>query len=176
MKMFITTNIDDIMNNILDLVSLENGPVLEIGVGNGKLAQKLFNSGVNDYTGIDYEGWKLKNIQLPGYSFVEGKIEEHLNLIKVSKIIITNQFFEHYGTKGGDEDIQLIKEIKKGSILIFAVPNYNKDDHVRYYNLNEWKERYATLLNFKYEAIYQRPTIKRNPNLDKIFLFKTIRK
>jgi len=175
MKMFVTTY-DDMLKKVTELTLPETELILELGCSDGKLASLLYDNGVrHNYIGIDCIDWVIEYAKKnnPKMNFMCSTISDKMFMIKDANKIIALQIFEHLDN---DEDIKVISEMKKGTSIIFSVPNFDAENHKRWFEFNGWKERYKDYLTYKYEAVFHKPTIKRLPNLHKTFLFKGIRK
>lgn len=149
--------------------------ILEIGCSTGNFAELLFEGGVRgNYLGVDKLEWKIEQARknLPIMTFLCLDIYNALELVKVADIIVSFQTLEHIGTRGGNEDIEVLSAANSGTRIIFSVPNFKSHDHKRWFKLPEWKDRYKDIIDYQQEFIYLKPKRKTS----KSFLFDGVRK
>jgi len=143
--------------------------IVDLGSGVGHFAKILFDKGYIKYIGIDFAPAMLKKSkkQVPEATFILGDLrnEEIHKIIQKHKIFVILETLEHI-----EKDLDIIKNIPQGSLVIFSVPNYDHPAHVRHFKtINNVIERFEHLLKFKDNLIIRNKTRK-------IFLFKCIRK
>ena len=134
----------------------EKDNVLDIGCGNGLLA---YFSKYKKYTGLDFSTVAIeqaKNLQLKNTDFkcVDFFLID-FNEIKYDTVIMT-EVLEHI-----EDDIMLIKKVKKNKTIILSVPNNEPimEDgkprgypiHQRAYSIKTLKKRYKQI---KFEKIF----------------------
>jgi hypothetical protein len=108
---------------------------------------------------VDLSGAKIKKARMlaPAIKFKVADVFAKLKLVRQASVIVSFQTFEHLGTRGGDEDIQLIRTVSEGTRVIFSVPNSPtvSGSHLRWFGLDGWRKRYQPWLNFKRYLIRQ---------------------
>ena len=158
--------------------------ILEIGCGTGNFAKQLYMtyglSNIN-YIGIDIKPQNISecrqrilDYQYYNFSLLDVTKDEHFgDFLRTATIICSFQVLEHVGTVGGSEDIDVISKIPFDKQFIFSVPNSPyKNEHVRWFEMDGWVNRYSHLLDFKKKITIQNP---RKPT-KRAFLFNTWRK
>lgn len=115
---------------------ISNPKIIDIGCGPGQFGNLLFDFGIFDYKGIDYSREAIKMAKIRNDKFRErfcidnaftSKIyEEEYNVVTLFEVL------EHI-----NDDFTMLSNIRKGSIVIFSVPNYNSRGHVRIFKSKE---------------------------------------
>ncbi|MHC6180721.1 class I SAM-dependent methyltransferase [Clostridium sp. JNZ X4-2] len=113
--------------------SIRDANIIDIGCGVGQFANLVFDSGITNYRGIDFSQEAIKMAKI--------RNDKYRNLFKVDdaytsdivngeyNIVVLFEVFEYL-----DNDIGLINRIKIGSNIIFSVPNFYSDGHMRWFN------------------------------------------
>lgn len=143
--------------------------IVDLGCGVGFFAKVLFEMGYKEYIGIDFSQdmiAKSRN-RFPTATFILGDLrnKEIHKIFQKYKIFVILETLEHI-----EKDLDIIKNIPKGSLVIFSVPNFDAKFHVRYFkNINEVIERFKIFLDFEDSHIIKRKYAE-------FFLFKCRRK
>ncbi len=130
------------------------GTVVDIGCGTGGAAKVLYDHGHMDYWGIDFS---LKRIEIarktvPDFKFTVADIFDLTEQLKLYNCFIILEFLEHI-----DRDLELIACLPYDSIVIFSVPSFSDEAHVRYFNdTDEIIRRYDHLLDFESTFVHSR--------------------
>ena len=153
---------------ISNLPSVENcDPIIDLGCGVGNFAKMLIEAGYTNYLGIDFSLTVINNAkkQVPGCTFLlmDLRNKKSRTIFRNYKIFIALETFEHI-----KNDLEVIKDIPFGILLIFSVPTFDSKFHVRYFKtVDDVIDRFGHFLDFKDDCIKIRKTI---------FLFRCIRK
>ena len=154
---------------IIDRVIYNGGKlpyILELGSGTGQLAHYLQNSGVKDYTGVDFSkiGIEYSKERCTGFNFINNDFfKVQFNNIQYDTVICC-ETLEHL-----ENDIDLIKKIKPGARFIGTVPDFPWLSHVRYFNSEE------EVLN-RYSDLFQKINVNcfLNSNKNRFYLIDGI--
>jgi 2-polyprenyl-3-methyl-5-hydroxy-6-metoxy-1,4-benzoquinol methylase len=112
-----------IYKKIIDKLNVHD-IILELGCGVGHLAQMIEDNGCLSYLGIDFSEIAIEKAKKRSYqSFICSDIVND-NLDFPYDLIIATEFFEHV------EYEKILKKIKKGTRIIFSVPNFLIDSHL----------------------------------------------
>jgi len=144
--------------------------IIELGCSNGNFANLLFKKGINNYLGIDILDKRVLEAKksYPNLNFICCDILKNLYLLKKPSIFVSFQCLEHI-----TEDLEIIKSILPGTIMIFSVPNKPyKKAHVRWFELEGWHNRFSPYVNLIEEITFQHPRKENN----RAFLFKGVKK
>lgn len=144
--------------------------IIEIGCGPGQFAQMLFDHGITDYKGIDFSQIAIdmarKNNKKLSHAFMVDNALTSEIFSGGYNIVVVLEVLEHI-----ESDLLLLNKIKKDSTIIFSVPNYNSESHVRWFDSQDSIiKRYGNII--KIEAIEDIPF---PPTLNKIYLIKGIK-
>lgn len=142
--------------------------VIEIGCNTGNFAA-LLNKKVKGYTGVDIQEDKISEarIKLPKMNFVNCDIIQNLEMLKNATVVVSFQTLEHI-----EEDLKILEAVPWGCIVIISVPNSKFKGHVRWFEIEGWRERFS-----KYVSIHEEITIQNPKKLNKrSFLFRGIRR
>ena len=121
--------------------------ILEIACGVGQFANMLFDNGFTNYIGFDFsakgiERAKATNPKYADRFFVSDAFKTDL-LNKDYDLVICFEALEHI-----QDDLGLIKRIKKGTKVLMSVPNFPDTYHVRYFKTaQEVYDRYKEVIN-----------------------------
>lgn len=131
----------------------EGSKILDLGCGPGQFAEFLYSFGFNSYTGFDFSGVAVGacvSKELSGFKF---EIAD-LNIFPVSNydgLFVCLETFEHL------KDYRLIENIGLGREIIFTVPDFNDEAHVRYFHsVNEVVDRYKHVIKFEHVQKFER--------------------
>lgn len=127
-----------------------NDRILELGCGAGQFAYLVFKKGFNYIKGIDFslEAIKLAKKFNPEKKdlFIQGDLYDKEFYQGDYNTVILTEVLEHLEF---DEFVFLF--IKKGTKVIFTVPDYRATGHVRVYkSKKEITQRYGDFVNIKY--------------------------
>lgn len=132
----------------VNLIS-EDEHVIEYGCGTGHFANLLLTTHPEiSYTGFDFSKEALRQAVA-----LFPNIEKHLLLMDVKQATVTSNRFtivmlevlEHI-----ENDFELIVSLPRGTRIIFSLPNFDSEAHVRYFERSyEIHERYSNLIEMK---------------------------
>ena len=121
--------------------------VLELGCGTGQFAEMLFDKFKNiNYYGVDFSEQAIKMAKMfaPEFTFEVMDIEKPHVFDKIYyDTVILLEVLEHIS------DIKVLNNIKKGSHIIASVPNYDSENHLRFFKtIEEVEKRYYNHIKF----------------------------
>lgn len=173
--MTLITDQDEMRKTASELILSMEGLIVELGCADGNFVSFLSDKiSSNNYIGIDIlkEQTEKAREKYPDFIFLNLDICENLNILKIADIFCAFQVLEHIGTSTGFEDCEILSKLKTGTKVVFSVPNSPyKKRHMRWFELEGWKERYSSYIKFDYELTIQNP-IKSDR---RSFLFKGIK-
>lgn len=111
--------------------------------------------------GIDLAKKRIQNSTfLKSKDYSQQKID---SILYVGNALDPNNYLQEYNAvvclevlEHIEEDLEIIKNIKSGTDIIFSVPNFNQESHVRFFkNINSIKERYNNLLKINSIATFK---------------------
>ena len=149
-KHYSETHYYEIWLKALELVlKIDNPNIIEIGCGPGQFANLLFDNGIKYYRGIDFSKEAIKYAKI--------RNDRYKDLFGVENAYTTNIFNEEYNTviifevlEHVDEDLKILSRIRENSNILFSVPNFNSEGHVRWFNSKqEIIERYKEYIDFE---------------------------
>ncbi len=108
--------------------------VLDIGCGTGDLAKYIKN-----YQGFDFSEEAIKKAKKITPNVWVGNAYHKKNY-KKADIYVMTEVLEHLN------DIEVLKNIEKGQQIIFSVPSFHDESHLRVYTQTMMKSRYHQLL------------------------------
>lgn len=150
--------------------NLNNQKILDIGCGVGQFANFLKDNGLQQYYGIDFSKEAIKQAReknLEGFIFRQENIFNSNVFDDNFDYIVILEVLEHLR-----EDLRLLSLLKPQSNVIFSVPNYNSQSHVRFFDsLESVIDRYKNLIQ-----IQASESIVINNGAGIIFLIKGIKK
>ena len=128
--------------------SLDNPRILDIGCGPGQFAHLLFDRGITSYKGIDHSSGAIKlaqkNVPQWADNFSISDIFKPDALQNNFTIITMFEVLEHL-----ERDLDLLRLISPGTSVLFSVPSYNSESHVRRFKSRKnVKKRYESLVDF----------------------------
>lgn len=128
------------------LKKFQNVKILEIGCGTGQLAHYLFDEGYKNYSGFDLSSEAIeiakRRIDL---DFYLGNALDSTTYKKDYNMIICTEVLEHI-----KDDIDVLKKLKKGVNIIFSIPNFDEESHVRWFlSERQIKKRYLRYIDIQ---------------------------
>jgi len=104
--------------------------IIDLGCGTGRLARLLCNKGYKNYTGIDFAPKRIEECKryVPEYEFKCVDIFD-IDVIQTFDnydVFIILEVLEHI-----ENDLDILDSIPKDKIIIFSVPNYLSESHLR---------------------------------------------
>lgn len=109
--------------------------VLDLGCGSGQFAQCASDSGLLNYIGVDFSKEaiavakvNLKNSNMNTKFLTKDIYTFDFNSIEYDCVVAT-EFLEHI-----ERDIEVLNNIKSGTLIIATLPNKDSAGHVRYYS------------------------------------------
>jgi len=124
--------------------------VVDLGCGPAHVAKILSNnmsSGLEKYIGYDFSDVAINmarnNIDNDKFVFEVQDLSDFDFTVGDNTLYIANEFFEHI-----NNDINILERIKKGSGIVFSVPSFNSQGHVRFFKyIEEIKDRYKDVID-----------------------------
>lgn len=123
--------------------------IIEVGCGPGQFANLLFDNGYIDYRGIDFseEAIKIAKIRNDRYRNkfnVEDAFSSNIFSDDYNRVIIF-EVLEHI-----EDDLELLNKVRKGTDILFSVPNFDSPGHVRWFlSSAEVYERYMNFVEIE---------------------------
>jgi 2-polyprenyl-3-methyl-5-hydroxy-6-metoxy-1,4-benzoquinol methylase len=134
-----------------------NEAVIDLGCGTGRFAHELYRDGerYGAYTGVDFSVETIREaVTYLRRNAIKGEFTfDCIDLaewqtptgIGGETVFTCLEVLEHI-----DDDLALVAKVPAGHRLIFSVPNYHSEAHVRaFQHVGEIWERYAGLLTFR---------------------------
>lgn len=107
--------------------------ILDIGCGTGRCAEAIRRAGFRNYLGIDFSSTRIEEAKryVPELKFMTLDVcsQEATSLFWKFNTFILTEFLEHI-----EGDIDIIKNIPSGALVLFSVPNFDSAAHVRYFS------------------------------------------
>lgn len=119
--------------------------ILELGCGVGQLAKLITDKGFNYIAGIDFsiEGLRLAKQKAQELVFILLDLYDERWVEFDFNVVILSEVLEHL-----KNDLMVLSYIPKGCKVIFAVPNYDSEGHVRYFRtVRDVLLRYKNLID-----------------------------
>ena len=119
--------------------------VVELGCGTGRLAS-LIEPRVGSYLGLDFAARRIEEARryAPGLAFEVADVRERMPL---AEVYVANELLEHL-----DDDLGLIGSLPAGAVLVFSVPSFDAEAHVRHFPTpGKARERYGTVVQVDHE-------------------------
>lgn len=111
------------------LRAFKDRPILEIGCGTGQLAHMLEDLGYTNYSGFDFSEVAIKKAKertnLPVFV---GDALDPKTFERDYDAVVCLEVLEHLVN-----DHQVLENIKKGTLVILSVPNFDDKSHVRWF-------------------------------------------
>jgi len=161
-----------IWNELFSLLKPED-KILEVGCGAGQLARMILYSKISQtyVKGFDFskEAIRLCKQNTPHQHHEKFVVDSVYNEDVYDcdyNTVICCEVFEHL-----DTDVEVLMNIKKGTKILFTVPNFNSKSHVRYF-----KDR--DTIRMRYESVVKFISIKEIPvsATNKIYLVNCVKK
>ena len=157
----------------LALSWLNNNPnpkILEIGCGNGQFANMIFTNGITNYKGFDFSPIAIRMAKKNNQKYSENFVVDNAYTSELYNydynIVVILEVLEHI-----ERDLLVLEKIKKNTTVIFSVPNFNSESHVRWFNSKDnIEERYSDIVE-----IYEIQEVRLSSTTNKIYLVKGIR-
>jgi len=134
-------------------ISKNEDLVIELGCNAGNFATLMHKKGVK-YIGVDIQKDKIDQARkvLPKMKFKVCDITKDVNLLKKASSFVSFQCLEHI-----KEDKKVLNAITQGTKVIISVPNSKFKGHVRWYEVDGWKERFSTYIDLDKVITIQNP-------------------
>ncbi|WP_375579617.1 class I SAM-dependent methyltransferase [Marivirga tractuosa] len=128
------------------LKKFDKPKILEVGCGTGQLAEYLSDEGYKYYCGFDFSA---KAIEIAknriNLDFFVGNALDKKSFEKDYNFIICTEVLEHI-----KDDYKVLNNIEVGSNIIFSVPNFDEESHVRWFlSERQIKRRYFRHIEIK---------------------------
>ena len=171
---------------VLDLLpqAAENPSILDVGCGTGMFAKLLQKKGYTKYLGIDFSVNRIKRARtiVPDFTFRKRNMFDKKMQTTYSLFdnIIILEVLEHI-----EKDLEFLRSIPENKTIIFSVPNYLSNSHVRAFPKQETvRNRYGKILEFLDSRVFTSKDKWNHINAygvsrkmhAKIFVFKCIKK
>jgi glycosyltransferase involved in cell wall biosynthesis len=136
-KHYSETHYFEVWSKALDLVKkIGNLNLIEIGCGPGQFAKMLFDNNILDYKGIDFSQEAIKYAKI--------RNDKHRKLFNIDNAYTTSLVNEEYNTaiifevlEHVDGDLNILSRIRKGTNILFSVPSFFSDGHVRWFDTEQ---------------------------------------
>lgn len=113
-----------------------NPKIIDIGCGPGQFANMLFDKGVTDYKGIDFSREAIAMAKERNKLFAHAFNKDNALTSKIFSndynMVVLLEVLEHI-----ENDLPILDKIKKDSTIIFSVPNFNSESHVRWFDTKD---------------------------------------
>lgn len=144
-------------------------PVVELGSGTGRFAELLRRHGQTEYWGYDFAPEVVAEAQryCPTFDFAVADIREweHGPNLPDEATYVLLEVLEHL-----EDDRDALARIPPGLPVVFSVPNFWSQSHVRrYMQPREVFERYGDLLDFDAWQTVRFPTLGRRVHVFRAF-------
>ena len=126
--------------------------VLEMGCGTGHFAELMLNEGYNYTLGFDFSevGIGMCRKRCPYGNFLVDSVYEFPFDAFEYDTVVSLEVMEHI-----EKDIEVLQKIPMGKRILFSVPGYDDQAHVRFFaNAEEIEERFSKIFTeFRVETI-----------------------
>ncbi len=138
-----------VWSKALELIKQINSPnIIDIGCGPGQFAKLLFDNNLFKYKGIDFSDMAIKYAKI--------RNDKYRNSFCVDDAYASNIFNGDYNIvtmfevlEHIDDDLKIMSKIKGNSNILFSVPNFYTDGHIRWFNSEQdILERYEDYVIF----------------------------
>ncbi|MFA5599027.1 MAG: class I SAM-dependent methyltransferase [Phenylobacterium sp.] len=148
----------------------EDAKILDLGCGPGQFAKLLHKNGKNYVLGVDFSEVAIEKAKdnNPLLNFIVGDLHDNDAYDCEYDVVLLFEVLEHI-----ENDILVLNKIKKDKVVIFSVPSFDAESHVRFFaDLKSVLERYRDYID-----IIKHKTIKASSGKKaKIFLVYGIKK
>jgi 2-polyprenyl-3-methyl-5-hydroxy-6-metoxy-1,4-benzoquinol methylase len=147
--------------------------IADLGCGTGRLAKILQMQGHSRYWGFDFSSTRIEEARryVPEFEFTVDDafdVEVHRRYADFSAFVAL-EILEHV-----ENDLGIIESIPSGAPIVFSVPNFDSEGHVRTFKSPEdARARYEHLLEFNLEEY---AIIHRRKPRKKIFVLRGVRR
>lgn len=126
-----------------ELGTIPDPVILEVGCGSGQFANMLYDNGYQDYNGFDFSESAVniaKEVTKQNFHVLDAL---NPNTYKFDfNVVILLEVMEH------TEDIKILSFIPIGKSIIFTVPDFDFESHLRYFkDIEEVTERYKDYID-----------------------------
>jgi len=134
--------------------------IIDLGCGNGQFAQMLKDLGYTKYVGVDFAKPHIQSAKKRGlpFEFIHSNFYtvERISDYTQYDVVILSEVLEHI-----ERDLEVLEKIDDGKIVIFSVPNFDCENHVRHFHSpQEVISRYSQSLDIsKVHEIKMKNTI-----------------
>lgn len=132
-------------------------PVVDLGCGTGRFAEQLRRRGHGPYTGLDFSPAAIAECAAyvpltdadtawdASFRIADLRTWQPDDLCSSATVFVCLETLEHL-----EDDVDLVRRIPVGHDLIFSVPNYGGEAHLRVFqDVSEGWQRYGHLLDFR---------------------------
>jgi len=121
-------------------------PILDVGCGTGRCAEALRRAGYTDYAGFDFSPARVAEAAtyVPQFEFsvVDVFSDAAAPHFENRSAFVVTEVLEHV-----EGDLEIIRLIPEGGVVIFSVPTFDSEGHVRSFPTpSSVQERYGELL------------------------------
>ncbi|WP_339813105.1 methyltransferase [Paenibacillus sp. FSL R7-0189] len=125
---------------------VENPKIIDIGCGPGQFANLLLDNHLTNYRGMDFSQEAIKHAKI--------RNDRYRSSFSVDDVYTSNIFDEDYNIavlfeilEHLDGDLEILKKLKKNTKVLFSVPNFYSEGHVRWFNSQlEVAQRYKAVV------------------------------
>ncbi|MGO4733178.1 methyltransferase domain-containing protein [Paenibacillus sp. 2KB_22] len=140
----------EIWKKAVEIIKSQEDPmVFEIGCGPGQFANLLFDNQITGYIGMDFSSEaikhaKIRNDKLRSLFYVDDVYKTELFELGYN-VAILFEILEHL-----DGDLEVLSRLKLGTNILFSVPNFYSEGHVRWFKSKmEVAKRYNVLVDIQ---------------------------
>ena len=131
----------------------------------------LFDNGISHYRGIDFSSIAIDMAKKTNSNYINCFTVENAAKSSIFKcdynVAVLFEVLEH-----SEDDLHILESIKDYCTVIFSVPNFDSESHVRWFaNGNAILTRYGDIVDI--EDIHE---IELKPTLNRIYLAKASKK
>jgi glycosyltransferase involved in cell wall biosynthesis/SAM-dependent methyltransferase len=127
----------EIWSKALELIKqIDNPSLIDIGCGPGQFAKLIFDNNITDYKGIDFSQEAIKYAKI--------RNDKYRKLFSVDNAYTTDLVHENYNTaiifevlEHVDEDLKILSRIREATNILFSVPSFYSDGHVRWFDTEQ---------------------------------------
>lgn len=125
---------------------VESPKILEIGCGPGQFAHYLYDEGFRDYRGFDFSPEAVRRAgEVCPQSFQVGDAMDEDSYTADYNVAVALEVLEHVS-----DDLGLLRHLREGTVLIFSLPTFDDEAHVRFFRTpQDIAQRYGSLVNIR---------------------------